>query len=60
MARRGWPVTFSIGVVTVCDEQADVNALLREADALMYEVKRGAKDGIRHADDVRAEEVKAL
>lgn len=49
MARRGWPVTFSIGVVTRRGGRGDVSTLLCEADALMYEVKRETKNGVRYS-----------
>jgi diguanylate cyclase (GGDEF)-like protein len=44
---RDWPVTFSIGALTVDDPSASVAELVRQADALMYAVKSQAKDGIR-------------
>ncbi|HWS56862.1 MAG TPA: GGDEF domain-containing protein [Pyrinomonadaceae bacterium] len=47
--RGGWPVTFSIGVVTFDEPPASVDELLRAADALMYEAKRLGKNSVRHA-----------
>jgi len=46
--RAGFDVTFSIGAVTCVDEVATVGQLLTLADRLMYEVKRGGKDGLVH------------
>jgi len=43
----GWPASLSIGAVTCADGEADVEGLLRHADALMYEVKSAGKDGVR-------------
>lgn len=50
-AMRGhdWPVTFSMGLVTCYRLPRGVDDLLREADALMYEVKRGSRDAVRQA-----------
>jgi diguanylate cyclase (GGDEF)-like protein len=47
---RGWPVTFSIGVVTFIDPPVDSRAALMESDRVMYEVKRGGKNGIAHCE----------
>ncbi|HKP54129.1 MAG TPA: GGDEF domain-containing protein [Chloroflexia bacterium] len=44
----GWPVTFSIGMVTCEDPAESVEVLLKMADTLMYGVKRGSKNGLRH------------
>lgn len=49
MARRGWPVGFSIGVVTSVGATVAGAELLRLADELMYQVKRGEKEGIAFA-----------
>ena len=57
----GWPASLSIGAVTYLGGEADVEGLLRHADALMYEVKNDGKDGVRNvvigdgADPVRPE-----
>jgi diguanylate cyclase (GGDEF)-like protein len=48
--RRGWPVTFSIGVVTFIEPPVDSKAALMESDRLMYEVKRSGKNGIAHCE----------
>ncbi len=44
MKRRGWEITCSIGVVTALPPPPGVDLLLRSADQLMYQVKRGSKD----------------
>lgn len=51
MRRGGWPVTASIGAVTT-DDPRDAEALLREADSLMYEVKKAGKASLRLAGPV--------
>jgi len=45
----GWPASLSIGAVTYVGGEADLEGLLRHADALMYEVKGAGKDGVRTA-----------
>lgn len=46
--QHGWPVTFSIGVLTCLEPPDSVDALIKAADGLMYAVKKTSKDGIRH------------
>jgi PleD family two-component response regulator len=42
----GWPVTFSIGVVS-CNRLPDaVATVLEVADRLMYSVKKSGKNGL--------------
>ncbi len=49
MRNRDWPVTFSVGVVTcVGAPDATLDELIKAADRLMYAVKRGGKNMIRH------------
>jgi PleD family two-component response regulator len=48
MQRSGWPVSFSIGLATFRPPPPEVEVLLREADGLLYAVKRSGKDSIRH------------
>jgi diguanylate cyclase (GGDEF)-like protein len=48
MEAHRWPVTFSIGVATFDVPPDDIDALLARADALMYAVKHGGKNTIRH------------
>ena len=47
MAEAQWPSSLSVGVVTWLGGETDVEALLRYADALMYDVKSSGKDGVR-------------
>ena len=42
----GWPVTFSIGVVTFGRMPDAVSAVLEAADRLMYSVKKSGKNGL--------------
>jgi len=46
MQAERWPVTFSIGVASYRTTPQDFDALLKQADELMYEVKRGSRDSI--------------
>ena len=46
MHAQRWPVTFSIGVASYRQTPQDFDALLKQADALMYEVKRGSRDRV--------------
>jgi hypothetical protein len=49
MARRGWPVTLSVGAVTFLRPSWDVDQMLRRVDDLMYTAKRGGKGRVEHA-----------
>lgn len=51
----GFAMTFSIGVVTYTEPQTAAHHLIKEADALMYSVKKSTKNDIafRTADDRR-------
>ena len=46
MAAHKWPVTFSIGVASYWRAPVDFNAVVAEADAVMYEVKHTGRDRI--------------
>ncbi len=48
MRQRNWPVTCSIGAITFNAPPQDVDEMIRMADALMYSVKHGGKNRIRH------------
>lgn len=48
MARRGWPVTFSIGAVTFDRPPRSERQLMRLVDARMYEAKHGGKNRLLH------------
>ncbi len=53
MAANGWPVTFSIGVVSTAASPPELGELLIAADELMYQAKREGRDRIcaSSADD---------
>lgn len=48
VAEGGWPVSFSIGVVTLQKVSVTVEEAIKLADSLMYEVKRAGKNAMRH------------
>jgi diguanylate cyclase (GGDEF)-like protein len=47
-ARKGWRVTFSIGVVTWTSPPRTVDMMIRQADDMMYEVKNTGKNRVAH------------
>lgn len=49
MAREGWPVTFSIGLVICETPPQGVQEILGFADSLMYSVKKSGKNRIAQA-----------
>ena len=49
MATRGWPVTFSIGVMIFAATPASVGEMITSADRLMYAVKTAGKAGVTYA-----------
>jgi diguanylate cyclase (GGDEF)-like protein len=46
---KGWPVTFSAGLITWVEPPAGVDEMLRAADELMYMAKRHGKNAVSHA-----------
>lgn len=48
MESRGWPVTFSIGMVTYNVPPESVDEMLKKADDMMYSVKSDNKNGLKH------------
>ncbi len=48
MHNNGWPVTFSIGVVTFIKIPKTVDDMVKMADDVMLPVKTGGKDGISY------------
>lgn len=46
--RKGWPVTFSIGVVTFVTPPDSVDSMIQAADGYMYAVKHGGKNRVMH------------
>ena len=49
MNENGWPITFSIGVLTLSAAQISVDEVLGRADQLMYHVKNNGKDSAQYA-----------
>ncbi len=50
MAERKWGVTLSVGAMVFAVLPSTVGPMLKAVDDLMYEVKRGGKNGIRLAE----------
>jgi diguanylate cyclase (GGDEF)-like protein len=48
-AEEGWPVSYSIGLVTFLDPPGSIEELVKAADDLMYRAKREGKDRIAPA-----------
>jgi diguanylate cyclase (GGDEF)-like protein len=48
MNENGWPVTFSIGVISFEAAMSDIRDVVKMADDLMYEVKKSGKNRIDH------------
>lgn len=46
MAELGWPVTVSVGLVTCLEAPASFEEVIRQADAMMYSVKKSGKNGV--------------
>jgi diguanylate cyclase (GGDEF)-like protein len=49
MRRCGWPVTFSIGLMTFTAMPASTNELIKMVDDLMYTVKHNGKNAISYS-----------
>jgi diguanylate cyclase (GGDEF)-like protein len=49
MQQGGWPVTFSIGVLTCLGATRSIDEVIRLADDLMYSVKRDGKNAITYS-----------
>jgi diguanylate cyclase (GGDEF)-like protein len=49
MERKRWRVTFSIGLATYLSPPHSMDAAIKVADQLMYQVKRSGKNDIRQA-----------
>src|SRR5207247_8076101 len=48
MEQNGWPVTFSIGLMTFLSPPVSVQAMIHQTDTLMYDVKQSVKNMIKH------------
>jgi len=46
MQRANWPVTFSIGLISILNSPESVDEMLSLADAMMYSVKQEGKNSI--------------
>ena len=44
MGQRRWPVTLSIGAASFAEATGGLEAMLRAADAAMYEAKAAGRD----------------
>jgi diguanylate cyclase (GGDEF)-like protein len=49
---KQWPVTFSVGVLTLQSPKISVNKILSTADKMMYQVKNNGKNNIKYATHV--------
>jgi diguanylate cyclase (GGDEF)-like protein len=49
MRARGWPITFSIGLLSCGDVVPDDQELIKRVDQLMYAVKRDGRDNVQFA-----------
>ena len=47
-ARKGWPVTMSVGAITFSGVGKSREALVQRADQLMYQVKKDGKNRVLH------------
>lgn len=45
--KNGWPVTFSLGVITCYSPTCSADELIKMADALMYDAKKSGKNAIK-------------
>jgi diguanylate cyclase (GGDEF)-like protein len=48
MRQRGWPVTFSIGVISCLEAPSSVDEVINRADDLIYSVKKDGKNAIAY------------
>jgi diguanylate cyclase (GGDEF)-like protein len=49
MARKGWPMTTSVGAITFLCPGGDVDRMVQRVDAMMYRAKREGKGRLEHA-----------
>jgi diguanylate cyclase (GGDEF)-like protein len=45
---KRWPITVSMGVAMCTAAPTEINKLIKEVGALMYEVKRSGKNRVKH------------
>lgn len=48
LAREQWPVTLSVGAVTVTGHAIGIDEMIHTSDTLMYRVKNAGKNAIHH------------
>ncbi|MEO5567068.1 MAG: GGDEF domain-containing protein, partial [Gemmatimonadaceae bacterium] len=48
LAREKWPVTLSVGAVTVTGHAIGIDEMIHTSDTLMYRVKNAGKNAIHH------------
>lgn len=49
MGKNNWPVTFSIGAITCSSKVQSIDELIKQADNLMYSVKKSGKNSIKYS-----------
>lgn len=49
MMQRGWPITFSLGAVTLRHPTQSVDQMIQKADEVMYQIKGAGKNQFRLA-----------
>lgn len=50
MEKNGWPVTFSIGLVTFYKPPEDIEEMIKKSDDLMYRAKRSGKNRVEQIE----------
>jgi diguanylate cyclase (GGDEF)-like protein len=48
MTSRGWPVTLSVGAITLRSMMEDVDQMIQRVDTLMYKAKKKGKGQLEH------------
>ena len=48
VSRGAWPVTMSVGAVTVHEHHVGIDEMIRISDKLMYSVKNNGKNAMKH------------
>jgi diguanylate cyclase (GGDEF)-like protein len=48
MMKNNWDVTFSIGIATFAEPPTSIESVVKQADLLMYEVKKTGRNAIKH------------
>jgi diguanylate cyclase (GGDEF)-like protein len=48
MRKKGWPATFSMGVVTYITAPDSIDTMIKKSDSVMYEAKNAGKDMIKY------------